>query len=313
MPNQQATPALGLNFSHRYASLIGLDPAEAFLAVLIHLKPVFLRLSLYWDEISPEAGVYDFSAVHWHLQRAQQHGCRVLLTVGFKPQRHPSFAAPRWLSSGETPPQAGRLAANLLLMLERAIALLADYDAIDAWEVEHEPFVSDSHQPQGWSIDSKLVQREIDLLGEVDPRHRPVVVSHPAGHLLTSGWRKTLAAGDVFGWVYAPAPNSGSSPGVFTWVQLGQQSLEARLQAMAVRRAGKSFWITELSVESSAGVVRDSGDGRPGLGSATRLLGNSGAERAYLLGTEQWLLERERGEPDHWNWVRSLLRPELWW
>src|SRR6266487_974520 len=184
---------LCLNFSHREALRLGIDPDEALLAILIHLKPALLRFSLYWDEISPAPGAYDFERVHATLGRAQEHDCSVLLTIGFKPQRHPAFNPPAWLRQASS----DRLSANLLMMLERAVALLADYDAIDAWEVEHLPFLSLRRQPQGWAIGRTLLQREIGVLREVDSRHRPVVASHPGGRLLQGGWREALVMADI--------------------------------------------------------------------------------------------------------------------
>src|SRR5579875_1531712 len=172
--------SLGLNFSHRQAQALGEEPREAFQAVLIHLRPRYLRLSLYWDETAVQPGAPDPAELRWFLDQAQRRDCRVLLTVGFKPQRHPSYFPPRWLTDGSSGPEpSGRLAANLLLMLERVIALLADYDVIDAWEVEHLPFLPAAEQPAGWAIDAPLLGREVELLHDVDARHRPVVVSHP--------------------------------------------------------------------------------------------------------------------------------------
>ncbi|HLG73268.1 MAG TPA: hypothetical protein VK009_22835, partial [Chloroflexota bacterium] len=138
-------PLLGVNFSHRQAAWLGLDPDETFSLLLNDLRVRYFRLSLYWQEIQPEPTRYDLSQTQRYLDWAEARGARVLVTVGLKAQRHPEFYPPVWLLGEGSPPHGGRVAdqprlvAHLLLMLERAVALLADYDVIDAWQVENEP------------------------------------------------------------------------------------------------------------------------------------------------------------------------------
>lgn len=310
------TAKLGLNFSHRQASALGLDPEEAFYAVLFHLRPQFLRLSLYWDECSPEPGRYDFRTVRWQLDRAHEFGCRVLMTIGFKTQRHPSFYPPRWLiSASETAgwrtPDEGRLAAHLLMMLERAVALLADYDVVDSWEVENQPFLPLSLQPAGWSTPTTLVLREIAVTREVDPRHRPVVISYPATRAADRGWRMSLRAGDTIGLACnlptLSTPALCRLAGRLQWELL---ALEVRLQAALVARAGRGCWITELGTEPP-----DLGRDLPGLAERTinnalRLARRSRVERAYLIGSEPWLLMRESAREEWWTAARAAFRSQ---
>jgi hypothetical protein len=293
--------ALGLNFSHRRAALLGVDPHEAFQATLIHLKPRHLRLSVYWDETAPEPAVYDPSILRWYLDEAQRRDCHIALTVGFKPQRHPAYFPPRWLTDGGSGGEpSGRLAANLLLMLERVIALLADYDVIDAWEAEHLPFLAPEEQPFGWAIDAPLLDREIAVLHDVDPRHRPVVISHPAGRLFALAWYRAMLAGDVFGCVagWGRERRERQLSRLETW----QLSIQATLAA----RAGRELWITELG---AAAASRQNPPSIPeiidsDLESAFR----SGARRVYLRGVEEWFATRAQGRSLGWEHARELMQ-----
>jgi hypothetical protein len=301
-----AVYSLGLNFSHREAVRLGLDPEEAFQAVLIHLKPTHLRLSLYWDEAAPRAGTYDLSGARWFLDQAQRRDSHVLLTVGFKPQRHPSYYPPNWLApsaASDTNTQAqGRLTANLLMMLERAIALLADYDAIDSWEVEHLPFLPANKQPPGWSIGAPLLKREIGVVHDVDPRHRPVVVSHPGGNLLGSGWRQAVVNADALGCTLFASDFGGSSGGLGRWLAW-QLSIQASLAA----RFGKQLWVTELAAPAR----RQTNGAAPPLqrlDSPIEAAFRAGAARIYLSGVEEWLAMRDRGRPEQWEHTRALLQ-----
>jgi len=293
---------LGLNFSHREMLRLGLDPEEALSAILIHLNPALLRLSLYWDEIAPEPGGYDFAVPQAMLDRAQDHGCRVLLTIGFKPQRHPAFHAPRWLI-GAGP---DRLSANVHMMLERAVALLADYNTIDAWEVENLPFLPASRQPPGWSVGRQLLRRQIGVIRDVDSRHRPVVASHPGGHLLQRGWLEALTAADVLGCLlsFQSQPDSGFARLEAAAAERGL-AWQLSIQAAVAARFGRPLWVTELIGDSEQDSKTDEVSL---LERAVDLAQKAGAGRVYLRGAEQWLLMRSRGRPQRWLRAQSLLR-----
>jgi hypothetical protein len=296
---------IGLNFSHRVAESLGLDWVEALEALLIHLDPLLLRLSVYWDETATSPGVYDFSAIQALLDRVQRRDTRVLLTLGFKPQRHPAFFPPEWLASGpgDGSPEQGRLAANLLMMLERAVALLADYDVIDAWEPEHLPFLSAGRQPPGWSMSRNLVLRAVQTIREVDPRRRPVVVGHPGGRIFESGWRHALVAADVLGCTLELPPTSLNAAGwLRRWLPIWQLGLQAQL----ARRFGRGVWTTEFAAEE-AGWWNENVAPTP-IASMLGGLAATGAERAYLRGAEQWLLSRAEGQPKAWDSARRLFR-----
>jgi hypothetical protein len=292
---------LGLNFSHREAEQRGLEPREALRAILIHLKPTLLRLSLYWDEIAAEPGVYDLSETQWALDRAQSSGCRVLLTVGFKPQRHPAFTPPLWLAGAEH----DRLTANTLMMLERAVALLADYNAIDAWEAEYLPFLPAADQPTGWSVGKRLLQRQLDVLRDVDPRHRPIVLSHTGGHLLQSGWREALIHASVLGCSLQASQLSAESPPraisaiTARRLRIWQLSLQAKLAA----NFNRQLWVTEL-IDDTLG----DGDEARRLSEAVASATGAGASRIYLRGAEEWMVMRRSGQTGPWDSARDLLR-----
>jgi hypothetical protein len=302
----------GLNFSHREAERLGLDWSEAFEAVLIHLRPGILRLSIYWDEATPSPGEFEFDQMHSLLDRAQARNSRVLLTLGFKPQRHPAYYPPAWLRSDgaeAAQPGQGRLAANLLMMLERAVALFADYDAIDGWELEHLPFLDPGRQPSGWNISRPLLMRALGVVREVDPRHRAVVLSHPGARLFEKGWREALVAADVLGCTLnASLPESGGAPTFDDRFRRRLMLFQLGVQAQLSRRFGRPLWITELDAPSERWwKIYGPEDGSFRL---LQSIANAGVERVYLRGAEEWLTMRERGRPEAWDGARRLFRSE---
>jgi hypothetical protein len=283
--------ALGVSFSHREAARRGADPSRELRDLLDALQPRRLRISLYWDEISPRPGVCDLSKAQAALDVAQQRDCAVLLTIGFKPQRHPTYTPPPWLSGASHE----RLTAGLMMMLERAISLLADYSAIEAWEVEFLPYLPRRLQPRNWAFTADLFKREAGVIREVDPRHRAVVVSHPGGRLISPGWLKALTLGDVLGSALRISP---------------RQALPARrllIQAQIARQFGRGLWVTELE---SSGFAGDR-EAVCGCIEAIQTLDRAGVTRAYLSGFEHWMsVFRSSGQPDCWRRIIALIRED---
>ena len=303
---------IGVNFSHREAERLGVEPREAFEATLIHLRPQLLRLSLYWDEAATAPGEFDFTPLHSLLDRAERAQARVLLTVGFKPQRHPAHSPPTWLRGESGSREAGlreqgRLAANLLLMLERAVALLADYDVIDAWEVEHLPFVEARRQPDGWNITPPLLSREIAVVRDVDVRHRPVVVSHPGGKLLEGGWRRALVAADVLGCTFESEMFGRDAANATTrWLSRRSLFFQLGIQARLANRFGRPLWVTELDARSERWWT-EQGPAGNSFG-VLQAVANAGVQRVYLRGVEEWLAMRGRGRTATWDQARAFFR-----
>lgn len=310
-------PTFGLSFSHRRASQLGLDPTEAYLALLIHLKPRQIRLSLFWDEVAPDPGAIELGLARWYLDRAEEHHCRVLLTVGATGPGDPGFYPPRWLrdiDQPDRPPRAkqGRFVANLLLMLERAIAFLADYDTIDAWQVEP-AFPGDlDGSGAGPAISLGLLKREVDVVREVDARHRPIVVNGDRLNLFRRGWADALRIGDVLGQTMDATAFAPTAIGRL--LRLGGDRVALRLLAAVAAQTGKQLWITELRSDAAPrqSGARTSGAGPDGSNpqhpwQLATLARRSGAGRVYVGGAEWWLLMRERGDGRWWELAKAML------
>jgi hypothetical protein len=316
-------PLLGVSFSHRHAAWLGLDPYETLRALLAELEVRYLRLSVYWDEIAPEPSRLTFDPVRPWLDLAASYGARVTITLGLKAQRHPEFYPPRWI--GETAPPPGaelshqpRIVTLLLLMLERATAFLADYDVIEAWQVENEPFVPAAGRTVGWRISPALLAREIDVVREVDPRRRPIVVTHASATALDRRWRDALALADILGQdVYPRVPTSCRLPwrywNRYAW---GPLAPNLRAQARAARRLGRGWWITELQAEPwERGDIRELPSAAIGSISPRQILTNldlarrSRPQRILLWGAEWWRFAAERlGDRRYWDLARELFR-----
>ena len=319
-----ALPLLGANFSHRQAEWFGLDPDETFTLLLDDLRVRIFRMSLYWDEIQPEPTRYDFSTIQRKLDRAETRRARVLITVGLKAQRHPWFYPPAWLVERGTPrggpiSDQKRLIAHLLLMLERVVAMLADFGCIDSWQVEDEPFLRDAGSASGWVIDDRTLEKEISAVAGSDPRHRPIVVNHSSNTLWEMGWLKALKLADVLGrdvYPYRPSrygPHRYGSP-----FALGPLGPGLFVQSTLAHRFGRQFWVTELQSEpwqttshsdlQTLEIDRISPDQiEVNLATVSR----ARPDRVYFQGAEWWRHQALQGDDRYWRLARRLFHEQL--
>lgn len=315
-------PLLGINFSHQHAAWLGLDPSLTLRRLLGEAGARYLRLSVRWEEISPEPSRLDFTPLRPWLEIAGEYEARVLISVGLKAQRHPEFYPPAWLTEAQPLPHGARIVeqervvALLLLMLERVTAYLADFDVIDAWQVENEPFLPAASRTVGWRISPGLLEREIGVVREADPRSRPVVVNHSSFSAFDRWWLQALRPADVLAQnLYPRVPAPKLWPGrYFNRYHMGPLAPALRRQAALARRLGKDFWITELQGEpwEPAGMAAVA-DGSYGSISPERLRANlrlaerTTASRIYFWGAEWWMYMAERrGDDRYWNVAREL-------
>lgn len=316
-------PLLGISFSHRHAAWLGLDPAATLRFLLDDLGVRRLRLSAYWDEIAPAAGRIDYGPLRPWLEIAARYDARVLMTVGLKAQRHPEFYPPAWLTTEHPLPRGAALAdhprvgAMLLLMLERVTAYLADVDVIEAWQVENEPFLPVARRTAGWRISPALLEREIAVVRDADPRRRPVVVNHGSRSRFDRWWPAALELADVLGQnIYTRRPAPWGPWRYWNVHALGSFAPQLRRQAQAARRLGKQFWITELQAEPwereemiAIALARIGSVSPERIRANLRLATHTGAQRVYLWGAEWWCFTAQRhGDSRYIALARTLFR-----
>lgn len=310
----------GVSFSCRQVRYLGGDCASAFAAMLDDLGVQHVRLSLYWDEVEPAPGRFDFSETDRLVQMAAQRGADVLLTVGIKAQRYPEVYLPAWLRQGASYPESAVLdeepgvPAAALAYVAAAVQHYATVPVVSAWQVENEPFIKNFEKIHGWTISEAMTASEAAAVRAADPLHRPVVITHSSWTIYDHRWKDALALGDVLG------------QNVFTkkaWIrdwwyffpyEMGPFVPDLPGQAAAARRAGKRLWITELQAEPEERrsllqldpATAQSISPRLLLANAT-LARRSGAERAYLWGAEWWYARHLRGDNGLWDAARRLI------
>jgi len=310
----------GASFSCQQVRYLDGDCATAFAALLDDLGVRHVRLSLYWNQVEPAPGGFDFSETDALIRQAALRGADVLLTVGIKAQRYPEVYLPDWLQAGAVYPEGAVLDRQpgvrqaALAYVAAAVQHYAGEPSVSGWQVENEPFIKNFDKIHGWTVSEEMTAAEAASVRAQDPLHRPIVVTHSSWTLYDRRWKDALALGDVLG------------QNVFTkkaWIrdwwyffpyEMGPFVPNLPGQAAAARRAGKRLWITELQAEPEERqsllqldpAVAQSISPRLLLDNAA-LARRSGAERAYLWGAEWWYARHLKGDDGLWNAARLLL------
>jgi hypothetical protein len=178
-----------VTFSTEYAKSLGLDWKQVYTATLDDLVVRHLRIPIYWDEIQPQPGAYDFSDVDWMMSEAAHRGAKVLLVVGRRVPRWPECHTPEWVSK-----QGIKIEDQDLLKLVAAeVEHFKNAPALDSWQLENEPLLSvfgECPPPN-----PTLLGEERKVLKSIDTTH-PVVITD-SGEL--SIWLPTGLKADISG------------------------------------------------------------------------------------------------------------------
>ncbi|MFA6536786.1 MAG: beta-galactosidase [Patescibacteria group bacterium] len=179
---------LGVNFSRSYADYLGVDPRETLFDILNELKVKHVRLSVPWNEVEKENGVYDFSDLDWQIEFAEQFGAKVILTVGRRTPHWPECHDPEWLKNSDS----DLIREKQLAMIKAVVENYKNREIIEMWQVENEPMLDYFGECPPANYD--LLREEISLVKTLDIR--PILITD-SGEL--SSWLPASKAGDSFG------------------------------------------------------------------------------------------------------------------
>ncbi|MFZ2187403.1 MAG: glycoside hydrolase family 2 TIM barrel-domain containing protein [Candidatus Moraniibacteriota bacterium] len=179
---------LGMTFSSRYATDLGLDWRKTYLALLDEVGVKKLRLPVYWDLVETSPGEYHWGDLDWQLGEAERHGADVILTIGQRVPRWPECHIPAWVDQSADTRQAA-----LLHFMGKTVERYKNNRTVITWQVENEPFlVFFGVCPP---LDSAFLDQEVAFVKGLDPT-RPVLLTD-SGEL--SLWISAAKRGDIFG------------------------------------------------------------------------------------------------------------------
>jgi hypothetical protein len=325
-PRPARSIALGYTFSQRQAEYLTLPWDEVFDAAL-DLSPTVIRLGAYWDEIEPVEGVYEWSTLDEQLDRADERGLSVILTVGMKAPRWPEYFLPRWLErkldldNGMTVSENKELRERTLAFVERVVRRYRNHGTIAYWQVENEPL--DPSGPHHWTIGPSFLAQEVALVRELD--RRPVIVTMfvEVSPMLLAPWRQRdvrsraamlLNLGDILGLDLYPSRGFRAHGGDWyvSWPAWMWKPTVVELQRMS-QRMERRAWIMEAQAEpwepnklvyTDAPQSRSVQPDRAAV--AIQQLRDIGFDTILLWGVEHWYMRRERHQDSSW-WSQMLI------
>ena len=298
-------PSWGVTFTPSYASYLGLDWPETYLAILDDLGVDHLRLAAYWNEIEVAQDQYDFSQLDWQVAQASQRGVKLILAFGRRLPRWPECHDPDWLVDVSVDKQKNQL----LELVELVVNRYKDNPSITHWQVENEPLFRWFGQCP--PPDKEFLKQEVALVKFLDPS-RPIVITD-SGEL--SSWQSAAGVGDILGttlyrivwnrwlgffeyWFTPPLAYSAKA----AWAQF----LNPQLQAVIITELQMEPWATDkpLTRMSLAEQQRsfDLNRFRKNLNYARR----TGLAQAYLWGAEYWYWLKTQGQPAIWQEAKKL-------
>lgn len=177
---------LGVTFSQRYSSDIGLDWKANYIAMLDDLKVRKVRIPVYWDLVETEKNKYYFADIDWQLEEAKKRNAEIILTIGQKVPRWPECFVPKWVADDQ------ERKAELIEFLKIVVKRYENNSEVKYWQVENEPFLKFGICP---ALDVDLLDREIKTVRQMD-KNREIIVTD-SGELST--WMPAASRADVFG------------------------------------------------------------------------------------------------------------------
>jgi len=296
----------GVSFNTLYAEELGLDWKESYLAILDELEVRHLRLAAHWNMVEKKKDIYDFSALDFQIQEAEERGADVVFAVGRRLPRWPECHIPDWAEDMSWDEQKEELRSYITAVVER----YKESPAITYWQVENEPYLNVFANEHCGDLDESFLEEEIALVRSLDGT-RPILVTD-SGNLGT--WRGAYRHGDAFGtsvYVYFWNPDLGQFKTV-----LPPAFYRMKENVMALLYGDKKTFLIELSaepwlLEPVVQVPRDVQYSRMDVAKFEEILAYAKKTRydtQYLWGAEWWYWLHLQGESHMWDRAKVLYK-----
>lgn len=179
---------LGVTYSPRYAASLGLNPKVTFIQMLNDLNPKTVRLPIYWDQVEPKKGKFDFSVSDYYVKQLERNNVQATLVIGMKVPRFPECYIPSWVDKSNS----STLDSDLYDELKAVVSHYKDSPSLSVWQVENEPLFPFGVCP---NTDFSRLKTEVAIVHLLDPNH-PVMVTESGEFGL---WLTTASISDIVG------------------------------------------------------------------------------------------------------------------
>ena len=300
---------LGVSFSIKYATELGLDWKQAYTALLDDLEVKQLRLMSYWDLSEPANDEYMFEDLDWQISQAEQAGASVSLALGQRQPRWPECHIPRWTSEVD---EATRN-AQLLEYITEVVNRYKDNPAVISYQVENE--ASNARFGDCPEYDADFLKQEIELVKSIDPESTVITnVSNQSGTPLFGPVQSADkvgfsiyknahfdALGNKYGWSfwYVPSQWHGMRAALVEGL-IGTETFVHELQAEP--------WGPDATVNLSIQEQNKTMDAER-LRSITEFAKQTGMKEVYLWGGEWWYWRLiEHNDTELWDAAKIMLQ-----
>ncbi|MBM3256216.1 MAG: hypothetical protein FJZ04_01970 [Candidatus Moranbacteria bacterium] len=293
----------GVVYSRIFAEQMGLDWKETYLTIVEDLKPKYLRLPVYWQDIEQERGKFNFGYYDWMMGIAEKKNVKVILVIGRKTPRWPECHLPSWLDKNNPESQK----EPVLRLIENVVERYKDRPNLYAWQVENEPFLPFGDCPL---LGGNFLDREIAKVKELDPGH-PVVVTD-SGEL--SAWLPAAKRADIFGttmYRIVHSPRFGyveyPLPPRFFWLKANIVHLFSPGKPITVSELQAEPWgpklLYDISVEEMMKTMNF-----PQFQKNIEYAKQVGFPEIYLWGAEWWYwMKTVQGDARYWDYAKEVI------
>ncbi|MFA7209699.1 MAG: hypothetical protein WC120_05495 [Parcubacteria group bacterium] len=294
---------LGMTFSSKYASSIGLDWKANYIAMLDDLQIRKIRIPVYWDLVESSEGIYDFSDVDWQLDEAAKRNAEIILAVGQKTPRWPECNIPEWVRQDDSIRKD-----RLLKFVDVVAKRYKDARVVKYWQVENEPFLRFGICP---APDAGLLDKEIAIVRAAD-NARDIIVTD-SGEL--SLWVQAAKRGDIFGTtMYRTIWKKGIGyfeypigPRFFQFKNLLIKVFAQQANAIVIELQAEP-WISGATTDNALEEQFKSMNPEQ-LKSNVDYAEKVGFPEIYLWGVEWWYwLKETQGHPELWDTAREIYK-----
>jgi hypothetical protein len=291
--------AFGVTFSTKQAEALNLDWRKTYEAILQELGVKRLRLVAYWDEIESEPGKFDFSKLDIQFARAEQHNAQVILAIGRKVPRWPECHIPSWALEGENHKAA--LLAYLPVIVER----YKTSPSLRMWQIENEPLFPFGECPPD---DESLLDREIALVRQLDPKH-PVLVTD-SGEV--SFWTKVASKGDVLGvTMYRVTWNPILKYRTYPFPARVYRAKAALIRFLYnIETIGIELqlepWVPSVPISKHSFAEQEKSIDLGRFRDTVQYAKRARLREHYAWGAEWWYWAKEQGRPEFWEEAKKL-------
>ncbi len=299
-PEQEIT--YGATFSTVYADYLEIDWQETYTAAMDDLGIEAWRIPVYWSEVEPASGVYDWEALDWMMDEAASREVDVTLAIGLKVPRWPECFLPAWSEDY----LEEELDQHAYLFIEHVVERYKDHQALARWQVENEPYFPFGECP---SPSPERIEREFEIVRELDPDH-PIqsTTSGEQSLWILSASRVDILGVSLYREVYTPIIGPFVFPHSTMFYTLQRALVEPFVDKVIVSELQAEPWF-DGGLYEQEGTIDDLYAAFPveDLEANVAFAKRIGVDEVYFWGVEWWMRLKQMDEPRLWDGARDII------